>query len=101
MPCLDTLCRPLAPVRAVFSSSANERQQRHRALCACRYLTIYISDGCSPVNRLYYVDMDLLKKTAAGTVDFEAYKFASGEVCVLARGSASPRVLKPSTLCCL
>ncbi|MEW5297596.1 MAG: hypothetical protein WDW36_000797 [Sanguina aurantia] len=44
-----------------------------------RYLTIYISDGCSPVNRLYYVDMDLLKKTAAGTVDFEAYKFASGK----------------------
>lgn len=84
-------------------SQQNKQQHCHFAPCTCRYLTIYISDGCSPVNRLYYVDMDLLKKTAPGSVDFKAYKFASGELFVLNK-EASQRVSKPlpcaaSTLC--
>lgn len=46
---------------------------------ACRYLVVYVSEGCRPQNRLYYLDLDLVPKHPdAGTLDFSSFDFFKG-----------------------
>jgi hypothetical protein len=48
----------------------------------CRYLVVYVSEGCRPQNRLYYLDLDLVPKHSdAGTLDFSSFDFFKGGCC--------------------
>ena len=38
-----------------------------------RYVVITISEGCDPVNKLYYCDLQGLKDGIKGTVHFQIY----------------------------
>ncbi|KAL6754676.1 prolyl oligopeptidase [Haematococcus lacustris] len=44
-----------------------------------QYLLLYVSEGCQPSNRVYYVDMKLLtERTGDGAVDWTKYDFKKG-----------------------
>lgn len=43
-----------------------------------RYAILYVSEGCLPANRLFYVDLSALNKRDDGTIDFNAYDFFQG-----------------------
>jgi prolyl oligopeptidase len=36
---------------------------------------LYISEGCQPANRVFYVDLSALSRTPSGSIDFLAYDF--------------------------
>ena len=58
-------CRPPPPVLPV--------------LPYIRYLLLYISEGCQPANRIFYVNLVPLQRSAAtGAIDFPAYDFFMG-----------------------
>lgn len=40
---------------------------------------MYVSEGCQPTNRLFYVDLTKLDRTPQGTINFAAYDFFKGE----------------------
>lgn len=45
----------------------------------CRYLIIYVTEGCRPQNRLYYLDLDLVPKHPdTNTLDFSTFDFLKG-----------------------
>jgi hypothetical protein len=47
---------------------------------ACRYLTIYVTEGCRPQNRLYYLDLDVVPKHPdTNTLDFSTFDFLKGQ----------------------
>lgn len=43
-----------------------------------RYLLLYVTEGCQPANRIFYVDLHLLERTPQGSLDFPAYDFNKG-----------------------
>lgn len=44
-----------------------------------RYLIIYVSEGCRPQNRLYYLDLATVPKhEASGALDFTSFDFLKG-----------------------
>jgi len=44
-----------------------------------RYVLLYVSEGCQPANRIYYIDMQALsERKADGSVDWNAYDFYKG-----------------------
>ena len=44
----------------------------------CRYLLLYVYEGCQPSNRLFYVDLSLLPQGPAG-LNLTAYDFFAGK----------------------
>lgn len=49
------------------------------ACCCCRYLVIYVTEGCRPQNRLYYLDLQQVPRdTQSGALDFSKYDFFKG-----------------------
>ena len=40
-----------------------------------RFLMLYVSEGCQPANRVFYVDLAALPRTHSGSIDFPAYDF--------------------------
>lgn len=42
-------------------------------------MLMYVSEGCQPTNRLFYVDLTKLDRTPQGTINFAAYDFFKGE----------------------
>jgi prolyl oligopeptidase len=47
-----------------------------------RYLLMYVSEGCQPANRVYYVDLAALsERKPDGSVDWRAYDFNTGQWC--------------------
>lgn len=50
-----------------------------RLCCCCRYLVIYVTEGCRPQNRLYYLDLQQVPKdTQSGALDFSQFDFFKG-----------------------
>uniref|UniRef100_A0A7R9W150 Prolyl endopeptidase n=1 Tax=Chlamydomonas euryale TaxID=1486919 RepID=A0A7R9W150_9CHLO len=43
-----------------------------------RFMMMYVSEGCEPTNRIFYVDLEPLKKLPSGAVDFKHYDFNDG-----------------------
>ncbi|KAG1651129.1 hypothetical protein FOA52_009526 [Chlamydomonas sp. UWO 241] len=43
-----------------------------------RFLLLYVSEGCQPTNRIFYVDLDKLTRTPGGGIDFVKYDFNTG-----------------------
>lgn len=43
-----------------------------------RYLVVYVSEGCQPQNRLYYLDLDLVPRAESGALDFSKSDFFKG-----------------------
>jgi len=40
---------------------------------------VYVSEGCQPQNRLYYLDLGLVPTAADGALDFSKFDFFKGE----------------------
>ncbi|KAL4854888.1 Prolyl endopeptidase [Chlorella vulgaris] len=44
-----------------------------------RYLLCTVSNGCEPVNKLWYVDLEAVPRGPGGALDFSAFDFHSGK----------------------
>lgn len=64
---------------------AHTHQRAHQCTCAARrFLLVYVSEGCQPQNRLYYVDLAALPQRPGGGPDFSSFDFFKGEARQLA-----------------
>ncbi len=43
------------------------------------YLLLYLSEGCQPANRVYYVRLDAVPRSEGGALDFKDLDFHKGE----------------------
>jgi hypothetical protein len=41
---------------------------------------VYVSEGCQPQNRLYYLDLSLVPAAVGGALDFSKFDFFKGTI---------------------